>query len=170
MQIWSLNYHILEKPRNLNIVYIGRYLVLTYIERCFSPVCCHFSYICWSANCLSWVGKFQNFFLTWMETERRIIFEGFNYCPLWKLNFQLSDTFLAFFVWALNCSRHFLVALTVNKLYKLNLWIIEHMPEMSRSVSINLYSRPWSIAIYGKYYLLSICLYLFRHFRFFSGL
>ena len=32
MQIWSINYYILEVTRYTNIVYIGRYLVLTYIE------------------------------------------------------------------------------------------------------------------------------------------
>ena len=37
----------------------------------------------------------------------RFIFEGFKYCPLWKVNFQLSNTFLAFFIWSVNCSRDF---------------------------------------------------------------
>ena len=64
--------------RYTNIVYIGRYLVLTYIERFISTVCCFFSYICWSVNCMSWVSKFNNFFLTCRETEARFIFEGFN--------------------------------------------------------------------------------------------
>ena len=42
---------------------------------------------------------------------------------------------------------------------------MEHTSEMSRNVSINLYLRPCSIAIYGKFYL--YCLY---HLRLFSGL
>ena len=64
--------------RYSNIVYIGRYLVLTYTEGFISTVCGFFSYICWSANCMSLVSKFNNFFLTCTETEVRFIFEGFN--------------------------------------------------------------------------------------------
>ena len=78
MKIWSINYYILKMSRYTNIVYIGRYLVLTYIERFISTVCCFFSYICWSVNCMSWVSKFNNFFLICTETEARFIFEGFN--------------------------------------------------------------------------------------------
>ena len=73
-------FYILEVSRYINIVYIGRYLVLTYIERFFSTVHCFFSYICWSVNCIIWVSKFHNFFLTYPETEARFIFEGFKYC------------------------------------------------------------------------------------------
>ena len=68
MQIWSINYF-----KNVKIhkdfvykihkhVYFGRYLVLTYIERFISAVCCFFSYICWSVNYMSWVSKFNIFF------------------------------------------------------------------------------------------------------------
>ena len=71
-------HYILKMSRYTNIVYIGRYLVLTYIERFISTVCCFFSYICWSINCTSWVSKFNNFFLTCRETEARFIFESFN--------------------------------------------------------------------------------------------
>ena len=53
MQIWSRNYYILKMSRYTNIVHIGRYLVLTDIERFISTVCCFFSYICWSVNCMS---------------------------------------------------------------------------------------------------------------------
>ena len=55
-------HYILEVLRYTNIVYIGRYLVLTYIVRFFSTVCYFFGYICWSVNCMSWVSKFHNFF------------------------------------------------------------------------------------------------------------
>ena len=58
MQIWSINYYILKMSRYTNIAYIGRYLILTYIERFVWTVCCFFSYICWSANCMSWVSNF----------------------------------------------------------------------------------------------------------------
>ena len=62
MQIWSINYYILKMSRYTYIVYIGKYLVLTYIERFISTVCCFFTYICWSINCISWVSKFNIFF------------------------------------------------------------------------------------------------------------
>ena len=35
----------------------------------------------------------------------------------------------------------------------MSLWIIEHISETSSNISINLYLRPGSIAIYGKFYL-----------------
>ena len=43
-----------------------------------ATVCCFFSNICWSVNCMTWVSKFNNFFLICTETEVRFIFEGFN--------------------------------------------------------------------------------------------
>ena len=46
--------------RYTNIVYIGRYLVLTYIERFISTVCCFFSYISWSVDNFFWhAGKLR---------------------------------------------------------------------------------------------------------------
>ena len=87
--------------------YLGRLFVLTYIERLFSTVCCFFSYISWSVNCKSWVSKFHHFFLGCLETKARFIFQGFKYCPLSKVHFQLCSTFLAFFIWSVNCSRDF---------------------------------------------------------------
>ena len=47
--------------RYTNIFYIGRYLVLTYIERFISAVYFFFGHICWSVNCMSWVCKFNIF-------------------------------------------------------------------------------------------------------------
>ena len=76
--MWSINHYNLKMSRYTNIVNIGRYLVLTYIETFISTVCCFFSYICWSVNFISWVSKFNNFFLTCTETDARFIFEGFN--------------------------------------------------------------------------------------------
>ena len=61
-----------------------------------STACCFFNYICWSVNCMSWVSKFNNFFLRCTETETRFIFEFFKYCALWKVHFQHSNTFLTF--------------------------------------------------------------------------
>ena len=76
----------------------------------FSTVCCFFSYICYSVNCMSWVSKFNNFFLTFTETEARFILEGFKYCPLWKLHshFRSPILFFAFFfILSVNCPRDF---------------------------------------------------------------
>ena len=50
---WSAYYanlYILEMSRYINIVCMGRFYVLTYIERFFSTVCCFFSYISWLVN------------------------------------------------------------------------------------------------------------------------
>ena len=100
MQIWSINYYILKMSRYTNIVYIGRYLVLTYIERFISTVCCFFSYICWPANCMSLVSKFHSFFLTCRETETRFIFEGFNIALYGKF---ISDSVIHFLLFYLVC-------------------------------------------------------------------
>ena len=99
MQIWSIIYSLhFEMSRYTNIVYIGRYLVLTYIERFISTVCCFFSYICWSVNCMSWVSKFNNFFLTCTETEARFIFEGFNIVLYGKFIYDSRILFLFFYL------------------------------------------------------------------------
>ena len=66
----------------------------------------------------------------------------------------LQYLFKLFFIWSVNCSSHFFSPfLLVSKLYELSLWVIELISEMSSNVSINLYSRPFSIAIYGKFCL-----------------
>ena len=54
--------------RYANIVFIGLYLVLAYIERLISTVCDFFSYFGMSINC-SWLCKLRNIFLTCAETE-----------------------------------------------------------------------------------------------------
>ena len=96
MQIWSINYYILKMSRYTNIVYIGRYLALTYIERFISTICYFFSHICWSVNCMNWVSKFKKFFLTCMETGTRFIFEGFN-TVLYEKFISDSPIFFLFF-------------------------------------------------------------------------
>ena len=96
------------------------------------------------------------------EAEARFIFEGFKYCSLWKVHFQLFHDFLAFFIWFVNCSMDFSATLSFSKLYKLSLWIIEHISEMFKNVSINLHLKPFSIAIFGKFYF-----YYLYHFRLF---
>ena len=100
-------HYILKMSRYTIIAYIGRYLVLTYIERFISTVCYFFSYICWSVNCMSWVSKFNNFFLTCTETEARFIFEGFNIVLYGKFISDSQILFLIFFIWSVNCLRDF---------------------------------------------------------------
>ena len=79
IQIRPINYslHFESVKIHKHCVYIRWYLVLTYMERLLSTVCWLFSHICLSVNCISWVSKFNNFFLTCLETEARFIFEGF---------------------------------------------------------------------------------------------
>ena len=150
MQIRSINYS-LHFERYTSIVYIGRYLVLIYMERFFSTVCCIFSYICWSVSYISWVSKFNNFFLTCTETEGRFIFQGFNIVLYRKFISNSSIPFWLCFIWSVNCSRDFLETLcqSVNCMSS----VYEDISEMSSNVSINLYLRPCSIAIYVKFYL-----------------
>ena len=100
-------HYILKVSRHTDIVYIGRYLVLTFIERFFSTVCCFFSYICWSVNCMSWASRFHNFFLTCAETEARFIFEDFNIVLYGKFISNSLILFFIFFTWSLNGSRKF---------------------------------------------------------------
>ena len=77
MQIWSINIHyILKMSRYTNIFYIGMYLVPIYIKRFVLRVCCTFSFICGSVNCMSWASKLNKFFLRCTETE--FMFEDFN--------------------------------------------------------------------------------------------
>ena len=146
----------MKLSRYTHTVYVERYLVLTYIEKIFSTVCCFFSYICWSVDCMSWVSKFIT------ETEARFLFQGLKYCTLWKVDLQYSYTFFAFLSGLQIVQGTFLAFFSVSKLYELRLWIIEHILEMSSDVSINLYLRPCTIAIFGKFYL--YCLYQFRLF------
>ena len=93
------------------------------MERLFSIVCYFLSHFCWSLSCVKRVSKIDNFFLTCSETEPRCIFEGFQFCHLWKVQFQLSSTFFSFFfIWSVNCLGHFFSPfLLVSKLYELNL-------------------------------------------------
>ena len=91
-------YYILKVPIYTNIVYIGRYIILKYIEIFFSTICCFFSYNCWSVKCMSWVNKFNNFFLTCTETEARFIFEDFNIVLYGKFVSNSPIRFLLFYL------------------------------------------------------------------------
>ena len=66
-----------------------------------------FSYICWSVNCMSWISKFNNLFLTFTETKARFIFEGFNIVHYRKFISVSLILFLILFIWSVNCLRDF---------------------------------------------------------------
>ena len=134
--------------RYTNIVYIRSCLVLTYIEIFFSIVCCFFSHICWSVNCISWASKFRNFFLNCSETEARFIFEVFMYCPLWKLRYLFSYFDL---VGKLFKGLFQLLSQSANCISWVSESCKKHISKISRSSSINLHLRPCSVAIYGKF-------------------
>ena len=112
---WSANYanlYILEESRYINIVYMGRFFVLTYIERLFSTVCCFFSYYGRSVNCLSRVSKFHNSDM--LRNLGKVYIWG-----LLVLSYgKFSSNDLAF-----QCS-----SLLISKLYELSLWF-QRCPE-----------------------------------------
>ena len=103
--LWIIHY-ILKMSRYANIVFLGSYLVPTYIERFIWTVCCFFSYICWSVNCMSSVSKFNNFFLTCMETEQDLYLRALILSFMENL-FVTLQYFFRFFIWSVDCSRDF---------------------------------------------------------------
>ena len=60
-----------------------------------------FSYISWSVNCMTWVSKFKNVFLTCIETEARFIYEGKIYIVLYGK--FISDSVILFLLFYLVC-------------------------------------------------------------------
>ena len=132
-----INY-ILKMSRYTNIVCIGRYLVLTYTERFIAIVCCFLSYICWSVNCISWVSKFHNSFLTCTEIETSLYFRTL-IISFMESSFPTLRNFFHFFYLVHKLFSQFSAHLSVSKLYQLSFWIIEPVLEISSSLSINLY-------------------------------
>ena len=166
MQIWSINYslHFENVKIHKHCLYWKVFSTNIYRKIYFNSLLV-FSYICWSVNCMSWVSKLNNFFLTCRETEARFIFEGFNIFLYGKFISDSPIRFLLFLSSLWIVQGTFSATLSVSKLYELRLWIIEHISEMSSNLTINLYLRPCSIAIYEKF-----CLYCLYHLRHFSGL
>ena len=101
MQIWSVNYslHFENVQIHKHCLYWKVFSTDIYRKSYFNSLLL-FSYICWSVNCMNWVSKFNNFFLTCMETEARFMFEGFNIFLYVKL---ISDSPIPFllFLWGL---------------------------------------------------------------------
>ena len=114
---------ILEVSRYTKIAYIGVYLALIWIERLFSTVWYFLSYFCWSVKYMSRPSKFPQIFYNMQKTEAKFLFEGFYYWNFWKVQFQLSNSFLGFFIWSVNCSTYiFSHFLLIIKLLELSLW------------------------------------------------
>ena len=90
---WSVNY--------ANLVY-KLFVIFWECEDTKTLFILFFSHIRWS-----YVSKFHNFFF-W-HAWKLLIFEGFKYCPLKNVHFQLSDTFVAFLIWSVICLRDFFI-------------------------------------------------------------
>ena len=115
---------ILEVSRYTSIAYIGVYLALIWIERLFSTVWYFLSYFCWSVKYMSRPSKFPQIFYDIQKAEEKYIFKDFYYWHLWKVQFQLSNSFLGFFMWSVNWSSHvFSHFLLIIKLLELSLWL-----------------------------------------------
>ena len=95
----SFIHYIFKMSRYTNIVYIGRYLALTYIERFISTVCCFFSYICWSVN--------STIFFWHTRKLRQDLYLRVLILSFMKSSFLTLRYFFAFFIWSVNCSRDF---------------------------------------------------------------
>ena len=93
LQIWSINYALhFGSVKIHKIVYIGVYLVLTYIEKVFSTVCYFLSYFYWSVN------ESRHFF--WHAQK---LSQGFYFWGLLVLSVNWSSHFLVTFCWSVNC-------------------------------------------------------------------
>ena len=101
MQIWSTNYSLYFENVKIHkhCLYCKVFRTDMYRKTYFNSLLL-FSYICWSVNCMSWVSKLNNFFLTCRETEARFIFEGFNIVLYGKF---ISDSPILFLFFYLVC-------------------------------------------------------------------
>ena len=82
------------------------------------------SYFCWSVKYMSRPSKFPQIFYDIQKAEEKYIFKDFYYWHLWKVQFQLSNSFLGFFMWSVNWSSHvFSHFLLIIKLLELSLWL-----------------------------------------------
>ena len=107
MQILSINYYILKMSKYANIVYIGKYLVLTYIERFFSTVCWFLSYISWSVNCINWVSKLNNIFFWHVRKLNQDLYLRVLILSFMESSFLTPWYFFCVFIWSVNCLRDF---------------------------------------------------------------
>ena len=130
---------------------MSRYLNIAYIKISFSTACYFLSYSCWSVSYMSRVCKFHNFFWQAQKTIQGLYLQALSIAIYGKFDLNVWVLFLAFCIWSVNCLTQQLIL--VGKLYQLSLWITEHILGISRNLTINLYLRVSSIAIYGNFYL-----------------
>ena len=102
--VWPVNYaNLVYKLLHFENVKIHKHCLYWKVfgtniyGRFISTICCFFSYIYWSVNCMSWVSKFKKIFLTCTESEARFIFEGFNIFLYGKFVSDSPILFLFFF-------------------------------------------------------------------------
>ena len=116
-----MHYNV-EVLRYTNIVYVGAYLVKTYVKNCSQLFVTFKAIFCWLAICISRVSKFHSYF-DMNRNSDKIYLLGILVLPLWKFQSQLSSTYLAFLKWSINCSSHFFIHfLLYSKFYELSLW------------------------------------------------
>ena len=133
------------------------------MERLSSTVFYFLSYFGWSVNYMSQVSKFHKF--KFHKLRQGVYLKAFSIVIYGQFNSIFAVYFLSFFIWSVNCLCHFFSSfLLMNKFYESSPQTKEHISEMSRNVSINLYLRPFCTAIYRRFYL------CFTRFQIFSGL
>ena len=99
---------------------------------------------------MSQVSKLHKVFLTCSESEERLIFESFSIVFMESSISTFQYIFSNFHLVCKLFQSLFYPFLLVSKLFKSSIWIMYHTLEMTRYLNINLYLRPFSIAIYGK--------------------
>ena len=131
------------------------YLVQTEIERLFSTVYNFLSCFCWSVNYMS---RVHIFFSDMLRKLGKVCIWRLLILSFLESSIPAFQHIFSFFSSSLyNCSSHsFSAILKVSKLCVIIPWTIGHISQMSRNISIDLYLRSFSIAIYWKIYLCSL--------------
>ena len=139
-------HYILEVPKYTNIVYIQMYLVLAYIQRLFSTVCYFLRYFCWSVNCLSQSSQLiPQFFSAMLGNWGKVYIWELLVLSFTQSSIPTFQYFFSFFYLVCKLfSSLFSHFSSVSKLCELNLWIMSHIPEMSRSLNWKFY---WNLLV-----------------------
>ena len=119
VQIWSiknaLRFGSVKKHKNC----LHSSVFSTNINRKIILNCSYFlSYYCCSVNYMTWVSKFYNF-SDMLRNRSGVYLRAFSIVSYKKFNSNFPVLFIAFFIWSVNCSSHFLL---VSKLYELSTW------------------------------------------------
>ena len=106
MQIWSINCYILKMPRYTNIVYIGRYLVLTYTERLKQQQFAAFLAI-FVGQEIAWLESVNSVTFFWhVRKLRQDLYLRALILSFMKSSFVTPWYFFCF-IWSTNCLRDF---------------------------------------------------------------